>query len=381
MTWKIKVLTVILLSGFCVSGRRISPGISTQTPVVWETIKPYFTPPEKYLGKYGNYPNPLIFYDGKKAKNKKQWPDRRKEILDYWHGKMGEWPPFIENQQMEILEIFHREDFFQKRIRFKWTPNETAEGYLLIPDQEERMPAVVTVYYEPETSIGLGQPDRDFAFQLAKRGFVTLSIGTKKATEAKTYSIYYPDIGNASVQPLSMLAYASGNVWYLLSQLDFVDSTRIGIMGHSFGGKWAMFASCLFDKYACAVWSDPGIVFQEDRPDINYWEPWYLGYDPPPWRERGLITADNPAGGIYPQLLEEGRNLTELHALMAPRPFLVSGGSEDSPERWSALNFAIAVNRLLGYENRVAMTNRKQHSPDSLSNAQAYQFFEYFLKK
>jgi hypothetical protein len=37
------------------------------------------------------------------------------------------------------------------------------------------------------------------------------------------------------------------------------------------------------------------------------------------------------------------------------------------------------VNRLLGYENRVAMTNRKDHSPTPDSNEQAYQFLEHFL--
>jgi hypothetical protein len=73
--------------------------------------------------------------------------------------------------------------------------------------------------------------------------------------------------------------------------------------------------------------------------------------------------------------------LHELHALMAPRPFLVSGGSEDPPERWRALNHSIAVNRLLGYENRVAMTNRPGHTPTAESNEQIYQFFAHFLKR
>ena len=66
---------------------------------------------------------------------------------------------------------------------------------------------------------------------------------------------------------------------------------------------------------------------------------------------------------------------------MAPRPFLVSGGSEDSPRRWAALNHTIAVNRLLGYSNRVAMTNRPKHSPNDESNAQIYAFFQHFLER
>jgi hypothetical protein len=65
---------------------------------------------------------------------------------------------------------------------------------------------------------------------------------------------------------------------------------------------------------------------------------------------------------------------------MAPRPFLVSGGSEDTPQRWQALNHVIAVNKLLGHSNRVAMTNRDGHSPTPESNEQIYLFFERFLK-
>ena len=64
---------------------------------------------------------------------------------------------------------------------------------------------------------------------------------------------------------------------------------------------------------------------------------------------------------------------------MAPRPFLVSGGCSDGSERWTALNHAVAVNRLLGYEGRVAMTNRPLHDPDSLSKALAFAFFEFWL--
>jgi hypothetical protein len=71
--------------------------------------------------------------------------------------------------------------------------------------------------------------------------------------------------------------------------------------------------------------------------------------------------------------------LHELHALMAPRPFLVSGGSEDRPERWTVLNHAVGVNRFLGFQNRVAFTSRPAHSPTPESNEQAYLFLEYFL--
>ena len=118
--------------------------------------------------------------------------------------------------------------------------------------------------------------------------------------------LYYPSIDNAEVAPLSMLGYAAANAWHVLASRPEVDETRIGIVGHSFGGKWAMFASCLFDKFACAAWSDPGIVFDESRPSVNYWEPWYLGYHRPPWRERGVITEDNPGPRPVPETQGNG---------------------------------------------------------------------------
>lgn len=365
---------------FCLSGQ---DNVKLRPAAAWEKLAPYFTPPKAWENSHGAYRSLLQFYNGRSVKTPDDWKERREEIRTRWHQLMGQWPPLSQNQEMKIVDSVYRDGFTQYRIQFFWVPEELTEGYLLVPPGKGKKPAVITVFYEPETAIGMGDaehPNRDFAYQLAKRGFVTLSLGTTAATKAKTFSIYYPDIDHATVAPLSMLAYAAANAWYVLSKRPEVDSARIGIMGHSFGGKWAMFASCLFEKFACAVWSDPGIVFDASRRDINYWEPWYLGWHPRPWRQRGMITGQNPAKGLYPRLVAEGYDLHELHALMAPRPFLVSGGAEDTPARWIALNHTIKVNNLLGYKNRVGMTNRPMHSPTVASNEMAYLFFEYFLE-
>lgn len=354
-------------------------GLSQAPTDVPQTIREAFAVPSQWQNKFGAFRSPLIFNDGHKVASVNDWILRRNELLSDWHRLLGTWPEMITEPKVEVIEEQRRENFRQLKIRFLWTPNELTTGYLLIPDGEGKRPAVLTVYYEPETSVGLGKELRDFGLQLARRGFVVLSIGTTEATAAKTYAIYHPSIENAAVQPLSMLAYAAANAWHVLAARDEVDANRIGIVGHSFGGKWAMFASCLFDKFAAAAWSDPGIVFDNSRPNINYWEPWYLGYHPQPWRTRGLITEENQAFGAYPKLIAEGRDLHELHTLMAPRPFLVSGGAEDAPQRWEALNHSIAVNDLLGVKQRVGMTNRPLHDPNEASNEVIYKFFEHFL--
>lgn len=369
-------LVYILTAGFSCSVKH------KESENNWTKMKSYFTPPDEYKNIYDKYRSPLVFYNGDTVKTKEDWSRRRDEIRNQWHKMMGEWPPLFTNQKLTVLDTTIREDFKQHRVRFRWTPNEETEGYLLIPNGKGKKPAVITVFYEPETAIGKGKANRDFAYKLVKKGFVTLSLGTTETSNNKTYSIYYPNIDSATVQPLSMLAYAAANAWEVLAKEESVDSSRIGIMGHSYGGKWAMFASCLYNKFACSVWSDPGIVFDETKAGgVNYWEPWYLGYYPTPWvdlwRKTGLVEG---AKGLYPKLMAEGYNLHELHALMAPRPFLVSGGSSDPEYRWIPLNHSIAVNQFLGYENRVAMTNRPEHDPNEESNDIIYTFFEYFLK-
>lgn len=343
----------------------------------WNTLAPFFSPPAQLAGTFGTYRSPLLFNDGAKVQGREDWPRRRAEIQKQWNQLMGPWPKLIEHPKVLTLTETNREQFIQRRVQVEIGPSQTGEGWLLLPQGHGPFPAALVVYYEPETSVGLNpkQSFRDYGLQLARRGFVTLSIGTPGGNAWK------PELGESVCQPLSYHAYVAANCWQALADLPQVDPKRIGIVGHSYGGKWSLFAGALCDKFAAVAVSDPGIVFDESRSNVNYWEPWYLGFDPKQTRMPGLPTAENPRTGAYRKMMETGRDLHELHALIAPRPFFVSGGAEDQPERWTALNHAVAVNQMLGFTNRVAMTNRKEHSPDAESNARLYAFFEYFLNQ
>jgi hypothetical protein len=345
-------------------------------------LEPFFHAPPAYAEEFGSYSSPLMSSPDAawKVTDAQSWARRRTELLQQWHELMGPWPAVLERPKVQTLSETRRDNFLQRRVRLELAPDQTGEGWLLIPQGRGPFPAVLVVYYEPETSVGLtpDQPQRDFGLQLARRGFVTLSIGTPGGNAWK------PKVGQAVgqkvCQPLSFHAYVAANMWQVLSQLPQVDPAKIGVVGHSYGGKWALFAAALWDKFAAVAVSDPGIVFDETRANVNYWEPWYLGLEPAmPRPKPGIPSADNPRTGAYKRMKETGRDLHELHSLLAPRPFLVSGGAEDPPARWQALNHLVALNRLLGYTNRVAMTSRAEHSPNEESNAQLYAFFESFL--
>jgi pimeloyl-ACP methyl ester carboxylesterase len=363
---------VFVVVPFC-TGSTSGQDVERRHEDVWSKIAPFFHPTEEFDSDLGNYTSPLLFDNGRPVRTPEEWQQRREEILRFWHAALGPWPALIERPAVEVLQTENRERFLQSKVRLQAAPDLEIEGYLLVPPGDEPRPAVLVVYYDAETGVGLNPKSklRDFGYQLTRRGFVSLSIGWPRN---------YTQQESPSRQPLSSLAYVAANCYNALANLPEVDPKRVGVVGHSFGGKWAMFASCLYDKFACAAYSDPGIVFDEKRPNVNYWEPWYLGWEAKKTRDRGVPSENNPRTGPYKMLVEEGRDLHELHALMAPRPFLVSGGAEDRPDRWKALNHTIAVNRLLGVENRVAMTNREGHSPTEESNDQLCLFFEYFLK-
>ena len=356
----------------------LASGGAASAQVPWSEVAPLFRTPERFEGQLGTYRSPLVFADGSRVRTATDWPRRRAEILAEWHGLMGAWPALLDSVPIEVLSETHRETFTQRRVRLEVAPGQRIEGWLLVPDKRlPRMAAVLVPFYEPETSVGLGErPQRDFARQLTRAGFVTLSIGTPVG-DARS-----PDRGNVTSQPLSYYAYVAANAWTALAALPYVDPLRIGVVGHSYGGKWSLFAGALWDRFAAVATSDPGIVFDETRTNVNYWEPWYLGFDPAVRRPAaGLPTAANPRTGPYQLMRERGMDLHELHALIAPRPFFVSGGAEDPLDRWVALNHTVAVNQVLGYRNRVGMSTRPAHDPTPESNAQIVAFFVHFLQR
>ena len=276
--------------------------------------------PEEFRSKLGSFRTPLKFDDGSLVSSADDWPRRRQEILDYWQGAMGPWPELLSAPRMEVEESLHVDDYTRQTLRLEVSAGVfDGPNYLLIPDGEGPFPAVVVTWYNSAESAGVvRKPLLDFGYQLARRGFVALCIGGTDAVEKAQQN-------SLGIQPLSYLAYTAANCSNMLARHPLVDRSRIGIIGHSFGGKWAMFASCLHDQFACAVWIDPGIVWNEADPNANYWEKWYLGYEfgesASHQRTPGIVKTDNPRRGAYRQLVEHGRDLHELHALMAPAPF------------------------------------------------------------
>jgi dienelactone hydrolase len=383
----------LFLGGFLLAALLPTAVILADQPAtpeaLWKKLEPFAQPPEELAGKFGPYRSPLKFADGSSVKTAEDWARRRDEIQKSWHKRLGAWPPLVERPALKKLEKVERDGFTEHKVQVQVAPeNRWVEGYLLVPKGTGPFPAVLVPFYEPLTSIGQGAKGKgvgthDYGLQMVKRGCVTLSIGTPGSLDklgGDTRTALTQAGAELRRQPLTLLAYVAANCLTALTQMPEVDSQRIGVIGLSYGGKWSMFASCLDTRFACAVWSDPGIVFNEKDSNVNYWEPWYLGYDPKAQRKPGVPSDTNPRTGLYKELIDAGDDLVDLHALMAPRPVLVSGGVQDPPRNWQALNHLVAVNTLLGHKNRAFLTARKTHVPTAEALELELVFLEYFLK-
>jgi dienelactone hydrolase len=372
-----------------VAGAAVASDRPASPEALWKKLSPFAQPPGEFAGKLGSYRSPLEFADGSTARTASDWARRREEIRKTWHRRLGPWPALVERPAMKKAEKAERDGHVEYKVQVQASPEgRWVDGYLLVPKGTGPFPAVLVPFYEPLTSIGRGAKGRgvgthDYGLQLVKRGFVTLSIGTPGSLDklgGDTREALIKAGADLRRQPLTLLAYVAANCLTALSQMPEVDPERIGIIGLSYGGKWSMFASCLDERFACAVWSDPGIVFNEKDSNVNYWEPWYLGYDPKEKRRPGVPSEKNPRTGLYKELMASGEDLVDLHALMAPRPVLVSGGVQDPPRNWQALNHLVAVNDLLGHKDRVFLTARKTHVPTAEALELELAFLEYFLK-
>src|SRR5262249_48596823 len=153
-----------------------------------------FRPPKKYAADKGGYRSPLLFDDGSPVRTAKDWDRRRAEILKYWHGVMGKWPELIEKPKLTYLKKDRDGSVTRHHVRLEVAPGRPPDdAYLLVPDGKGPFPAVVVVFYDAKNGAGLGRPELAFGLQLARRGFVALSMGSPPAS-------YYPSKEKAQLQ-------------------------------------------------------------------------------------------------------------------------------------------------------------------------------------
>ena len=135
------------------------------------------------------------------------------------------------------------------------------------------------------------------------------------------------------------------------------DHENIGIIGHSLGGKMALYAAVFDQRISAVVSSEPGIGLEFS----NYDDFWYFG---------DFIRSIDPSTDHH-----------ELLGLLAPRPFLLIGGDEyDTDKSWYYINAAREVYDIYGKPDNIGYFNhRTGHSPSPESVRLSVEWLKHFL--
>lgn len=216
-------------------------------------------------------------------------------------------------------------------------PEVFAWGYLLLPKdlkEGERRPVVVcqhgleglpedTVTDDPKQS-GFG-PYQAFSARLAERGFIVFAPHNPYRGHDR-FRVLQRKANPLGRSLFSIIVGQHEVITEWLAGLPFVDPTRIGFYGLSYGGKTAMRVPALVDRYRLSICSA----------DFNDWI-------------RKNVVVDDAHSYMYTGEYEMpefnlGRtfNYAEMAALIAPRPFMVERGHHDgvAPDEWVAYEFA-----------------------------------------
>lgn len=327
-----------------------------------------FEPPAA-LAAQRPLPPLLVTNSGETVERAADWPARRAEIEAAWRAYLGQSPfPDLEHRVVEEEE----EDLGEctgARVWLQTEPGYLEACYRLVPKVRAaaRLPAVIVFYYDVETPAGLAPAEREdvraFARHLAERGYVTLAQrwfhegyldrprgGGQSLAQRYEASVARFQRLAPGWKGLGRVAWDASRCVDYLSSLPYVDPERIGCMGHSLGGKMALYAAAFDPRLKATIASDLGIGLSFS----NWEQPWYLG----------------------PEVQEPGFSLDhhQLLALIAPRPFLlIAGESADGERSWPYLASAQKVYRLYGRESDIGMVNhRSGHAPTPEALEAAY---------
>ena len=86
-------------------------------PLSAEELDACFAPPAPFGSPDPTLRSPLVFDDGRPVRDAAEWAERRQEILAYWHGALGAWPPLLDAPEIEIVDTVACEGYQRHRVQ------------------------------------------------------------------------------------------------------------------------------------------------------------------------------------------------------------------------------------------------------------------------
>lgn len=341
-----------------------------------------------------------LFGSGKrKITTPQQWQKRRDEIKTRLNVFLGDPPSSKPPLAEKTTEESSHDGYTLRKLIFQSEPGEFVPSYLLIPkDLRGKAPVVICPHQTTQAGkkepAGLaGNPQLQTALHLVKRGFVTFTydaicFGERHNAASGHYGDaipFYRRYPRWSL--LGKMIWDLGRALDYLATLEFIDSSRIGSIGHSHGGITTLFSMAYDDRIKAGA-SNCG--FDTFRIDGNVWR----------WSH---ATALLPRLGFYvgsphinmdfyravpdSEVIQTPFDMHELLALIAPRALFLSTSDEDfvfPNAGWSARRALARLEPVYSLLNSAGnieshFFNGGHSFPGEVSNL-AYEWLDRWLK-
>lgn len=317
-----------------------------------------------------------------------QWATKKKDIYKAWMSLLGDLPerPAV---RYKIISETNLPDHVRKKIVFNTIYNDSVSAFLLIPntkkDRKRKYPAILAL--QPTNELGktsVATPvkeyneNRYYGYELVSRGYIVLAPDDLTSGE-RVYpghqpfrsAPFYEQYPHWTIMAKTLADHMQA--LDLLSQLDDVESDRIGAIGVSFGGYNSFFLSSV-DPRIKAVASICGLSPFTGDPTPYRWgiRDWYTHFP--------KITS-------YLENDEIPFEYNEIVALSAPIPMFFYAAQNDVIfPHWKqiaeTLNDVYQFYRWLGYADRFQYSiGPGGHDFPPEIRKWAYDFLDQHLKK
>ena len=235
--------------------------------------------------------------------------------------------PFPEKTPLRprTLESVDCGSYVREKVEYCTELGEVVRAYLCLPRSRPPKTAAIFCHHQHDFNFALGKsevvglagdPDQSYAAELAERGYITFAPDAIAFEERNwsggTFQAEYYELASRLVAGRTLLAKvlhdASVGIDYLESREE-VDRARIGFLGHSYGGRMAIWMPAIDRRIKASV-SNCGCV--NYRNSLS--------------REAGIQMEF-----CVPGVMEVG-DIEEIVALVAPTPLYISAGEQD---KWS----------------------------------------------
>ena len=275
------------------------------------------------------------------TETRESWEKRRGELRKEWEAIVGPFPPRVP-LEVDTLSTEKLDDHTRILLRYRVDERTRVEAYLLLPpgaSADAKRPAMVCLHPTSpatiRTVVGLeGRESVHYALHLVRRGYVCIAprnfiweVAGQSWQQAADRVIR--DGWKTCMGRMTWDAIRATDV---LADRPEVDASSLGTIGHSLGGKEALYHAAFDDRMRAAISCEGGVGLAFSNWDAAH----YLG----------------------PQIRSPDfrRDNHEIMSLIAPRALLVIGGeSADGAKSWPYVEACLPVWRVYDAEDRLGL--------------------------